>query len=83
MPKPEQVKKGRQNAQKLLQNDSLEEALLELDQEGEELEKAKENPKQWLKDRGVELPGNPTVKLEEGSIRLGFCWEDWCIWFEW
>lgn len=83
MPKPDQVKKGRRNAQKVLQDDNFEEALLELDKEGDEFEKAKKNPKQWLKDQGVNLPGNPTVKIEDGSIRIGLCWGDLCLWIEW
>lgn len=84
MPKPEKVKNGRRNAQALLQSDKFEDAMLALDQEGEEFEKAKKNPKQWLKDQGVQLPGNPdTVEIDDGSIIIKVCWSDWCVWFQW
>lgn len=84
MPQPDKVKKGRRNAQQLLQSNKFEEALLELDQEGEEFEKAKKNPKQWLKDRGVQLPGNPdTVEIKEGSCFVRVCWNNWCITVSW
>ena len=83
MPKPDQIKKGRRNAQKLIQSDTFEQALLKIDEDESAFESAKQKPKQWFKDQGVEFPGDPTVRVEEGSYRIGCCWGDWCIWFEW
>lgn len=80
MAKPDQIKKGRRNSQQLLQSDKFEEALLELNKGGEEFKKAKKNPREWLKDQGVQLPGNPdTVEIKEGSWTIKFCWEEWCL----
>lgn len=84
MAKPDNIKKGRRNAQQLLQNDKFEEALLKLEEGGEESEKAKKNPRQWLKDQGVQVPGNPdTVEIEEGSWTIKLCWSEWCVSFTW
>lgn len=84
MANPNKVKNGRRNAQKLLQSDDFEKALLKINQGDEEFEKAKKNPRQWLKDQGVSLPGNPDkVEIKEGSFWVKFCWGDFCIMFEW
>ena len=84
MAQPDKVKNGRRNARKLLQNDKFEEALVELDKRDEAFKKAKDNPKQWFKDQGVDLPGNPdTVEVDEGSLYVKFCWSGWCITFDW
>ena len=84
MPNEDRVRKARKNAQKLLNKGEVEDALVKLDKRDEDFEKAKKNPKQWFKDQGVKLPGDPSVEVTEGSLYIKICWfEDWCIVFDW
>ena len=79
----EDIRRGVQNARGLLNSPRLQQVLEDLDENPDELEEAKRDPQGYLRRKGVEIPGNPTrVVIEEGSIRIGICWEDWCIWFE-
>ena len=79
----ERHQKGLQNARGFLNNPKLQDALAELEDNPDALGEAKRDPQGFLKNRGVEVPGNPSrVVIEEGSIRIGICWFDWCLWVE-
>ena len=85
MPKdPDKARNTRGHANRILSQDSFEEAFVALQNEEEELEQAKGNPKKWLKDKGVQLPGNPNVDIQSGgSGHIEFCWDNWCFRFSW
>lgn len=84
MSNADRVKKAKKNAEKLLRKGEVEDALVELDKREDAFEEAKKNPKQWFEDQGINLPGDPSVEVKEGSLYIKFCWfDDWCIIFDW
>lgn len=63
----EQVRETRSHAEKLFNEDTFEEALVDLDEDEEERKKAQEHPKQYLRDKGVQIPGNPEVEVRSDN----------------
>lgn len=83
MARRDDVERGQRNAARLINDPRFKDLMIELADNPALLQEAKANPKDFFRNRNVELPGNPTrVVIEEGSIRIGLCWGDWCIWFE-
>lgn len=51
----DQLKKARRNAAKVLQKNEFEEIFIELDENDDAVEEAKNDPKQWFSEHGVEF----------------------------
>lgn len=75
----EQVRETRRHAGKLFNDDNFEEALVDLEEDEEKRKKAQEHPKQYLRDKGVQIPGNPEVEVRPDNWSISFCWKDFCV----
>lgn len=53
-------------------------ALVALDEDEEERKKAQEHPKQYRRDKGVQIPGNPEVEVIPDNWSISICWKDIC-----
>lgn len=57
------VRPGIREAARVLEDERFESALMELREKPELVETAKRNPESWLKNHGIEVPGDTTVTL--------------------
>lgn len=79
--RPDQVRNARQHGAKVLNDENIEEALIELDEGGEAVKEAENNPKKWLRNKGVQLPGDPSVEIKGDNWSISLCWKDYCLKF--
>ncbi len=79
MPQRDDIKRGQQHAGRLLNDPKFVDVFADLVEDEQAFNEAKQNPREFFKDRGVTIPGNPTdIRVEEGSVKVSICWGKLC-----